>query len=34
GAHQRYWICGELGGQRIILGAFLFAAAALKRGGP
>jgi transposase len=28
GAHQRYWICGQLGGQRIILGAFLFAAAA------
>jgi hypothetical protein len=28
GAHQRYWICGESGGRRIILGAFLFAAAA------
>lgn len=28
GAHQRYWICGELDGQRIILGALLFAAAA------
>jgi hypothetical protein len=28
GAHQRYWICGEVGGRRIILGAFLFAAAA------
>jgi transposase len=28
GAHQRYFICGESGGQRIILGAFLFAAAA------
>jgi hypothetical protein len=28
GAHQRYWICGEWGGRRVILGAFLFAAAA------
>jgi len=28
GAHQRYWIYGESGGRRIILGAFLFAAAA------
>jgi hypothetical protein len=28
GAHQRYWIRGELGGQRVTLGALLFAAAA------
>ena len=28
GAHQRYWIYGIWGGQRVILGAFLFAAAA------
>jgi len=28
GAHQRYWIRGEVGGQRVILGALLFAAAA------
>ncbi|MCY0902823.1 MAG: DUF4338 domain-containing protein, partial [Firmicutes bacterium] len=28
GAHQRYWIYGQVGGQRVILGAFLFAAAA------
>ena len=28
GAHQRYWIRGEGGGQRVTLGALLFAAAA------
>ena len=28
GAHQRYWIRGEFGGQPVILGALLFAAAA------
>lgn len=28
GAHQRYWIRGELNGQRVMLGALLFAAAA------
>ena len=28
GAHQRYWIYGQWSGQRVILGAFLFAAAA------
>ena len=28
GAHQRYWIRGEWGGQRVVLGALLFAAAA------
>jgi transposase len=28
GAHQRYWILGELDGQRAVLGALLFAAAA------
>ena len=28
GAHQRYWIRGELGGEQVILGALLFAAAA------
>ncbi|TDA68930.1 MAG: DUF4338 domain-containing protein [Clostridia bacterium] len=28
GAHQRYWIRGELGGCRVTLGALLFAAAA------
>jgi len=28
GAHQRYWIYGTVGGERVVLGAFLFAAAA------
>jgi hypothetical protein len=28
GAHQRYWIYGTVGGKRVVLGAFLFAAAA------
>ena len=28
GAHQRYWICGQVGGGRAILGALLFAAPA------
>ena len=28
GAHQRHWIYGTVGGQRMVLGAFLFAAAA------
>ena len=28
GAHQRYWICGQLAGEPVILGALLFAAAA------
>ncbi len=28
GAHQRYWIYGSVGGQQVVLGAFLFAAAA------
>ncbi len=28
GAHQRYWVHGEFGGQRVVLGALLFAAAA------
>lgn len=27
GAHQRYWIYGTVGGERVVLGAFLFAAA-------
>jgi transposase len=28
GAHQRYWIYGTIEGERVVLGAFLFAAAA------
>jgi hypothetical protein len=28
GAHQRYWIHGTVDGERVVLGAFLFAAAA------